>query len=337
MLLALALLACGSSDRETAASTTQGAGGGTTTTSTGSGPAPQPTGAYDLDRDGVTETDLAIGACAAQPARLCLLVTSTLDVAAEVLLPEGAVLAGTAVMVGDEIHALGDFGGGHLSEVSVLYQLDQGSHTSPALSVLDCERGSILGTTSAPPALASFGFYGLASFTTFLRDPDDRHHPVLAPGYGDNAEQLWGEACVFDGTAAASGNCGQGFVRLDTIPPSVSQGWFREVGGYAFDMTTDGWDDLTLIYHSRVITFDGRTGARLGETVYDVAANDEPGSPPLFHSGRNYGTHATHLGSDGKIRTTMVGGTPVGAFDDQPCNVTRFVASLDLDPGAVAA
>lgn len=79
---------------------------------------------------------------------------------------------------------------------------------------------------------------------------------------------------------------------------------------------SDGWQDIHLIFHRLIHTISGQTGAVLTTTTYDVAARDEPGSPPWFHSGRTSGTHSSFTGAGGRLRNLIVGGSPVGAFTD---------------------
>jgi hypothetical protein len=107
---------------------------------------------------------------------------------------------------------------------------------------------------------------------------------------------------------------------------------FREAGGTVHDIDGDGWDDIHLVYHRRIHSLSGATHGVLTDFEYDVAAASEPGSPKWFHSGRNYGTHAAVTGGDAHQRLVIVGGTPVGSFDDDLCNVSRFLAVLDQQP-----
>jgi hypothetical protein len=291
--------------------------------------------AHDLDRDGVPETDLGVAMCPGDAARLCL-VAETDARTWGVMLPAGAKPAGmgSATVIGRPMRVIGDHAGGALSEVSVLFQLGRGMHDSPALAVIDVEAEVIVATTSAPEGIAMFAQYALASFTDYVRAPDGRLHPFLAPGYGDSAERTWGYACVFHAGAAASARCGPGFVEASTIPEG---GFFREVGGYLQDLDADGWEDVNLIFHSKILSFSARTGAPLVTTTYDVAAADEPSSPVGFHSGRNYGTHASFTGADGLLRNVIVAGAPIGSFGDANCNVSRYVAVLESTAGVPAS
>jgi hypothetical protein len=115
-------------------------------------------------------------------------------------------------------------------------------------------------------------------------------------------------------------------VEIDT---RAEGNWFREVGGLTSDLDGDGTGELTLVYHTRLRSYSGRTGLLLADTEYDVAFTDEPSSPRWFHSGRNYGTLSFARGADGLDRTLIVGGAPVGSFADYNCNVSRFVAVLE--------
>jgi len=288
--------------------------------------------AYDLDRDGTPETDLRFAACTSDPLALCLIATTdarTWDTQLPSTVPE----TGTATMTGRAIRPIGDYLGGSDSEVSALFQIHRGGHDSPALAIVDVQ-GSTLGPWVAGPDLASFAdIYPLASFTDFVRAPDGRLHPFLAPGYGDTERVRWGWACIFQPAAAGGAHCPAGFVEATTEPLGAAT-WFREVGGYLQDLDGDGWDDLNLIFHQRIASFSAVSGAHLATTMFDVAAADEPASPAWFHSGRNYGTHASFTGADGLLRNVIVGGAPVGSFADYNCNVSRFVAVLESTASA---
>lgn len=119
-----------------------------------------------------------------------------------------------------------------------------------------------------------------------------------------------------------------------TLSAAPGGPWFREVGGYVHDLDGDGWQDVTLIHHRLAQTISVATLAPVNVLEYDVAAATEPASPQWFHSGRNYGTHAAVTGSDGQLRTVIVGGVPVGGHADSLCNVSRFLAVLASSPGA---
>lgn len=291
---------------------------------------------HDLDRDGTPETDLRLEACPSDAARWCL-VAETDTRLWEVALPDGAKSAdtGTATVVGRRLRVIGDHAGASGSEVAVLFQVSRGMHDSPALAIVDVEAMSIVAWASAPAAIDRFAQYALTSFTDHARAPDGRLHPFLAPGYGDSAERTWGYACVFHASATGSTRCGPGWIEVATIP--APSGWFREVGGYLQDLDADGVEDVSLIFHERIFSFSARTGAHLVTTTYDVAAADEPSSPRLFHSGRNYGTHASFTGADALLRNAIVAGAPVGSFTDANCNVSRYVAMLQSTAGAPAS
>jgi hypothetical protein len=65
----------------------------------------------------------------------------------------------------------------------------------------------------------------------------------------------------------------------------------------------------------------------------DIPDSAPGGSLGLFHSGRNYGYHSLIKGTDGKMRTVIVAGSPVGDFQNPFCNVSRFTAALESDAG----
>lgn len=127
----------------------------------------------------------------------------------------------------------------------------------------------------------------------------------------------------------SDGSCGDGFARY---PVTLPQPYFREVGGTLVDLDDDGWDDVNLIYHYSVHTISLATGASLASTTFDVALATEPQSPVGFHSGRNYGSHAAFRTASAD-RLLIVGGAPLGTFEDYNCNVSRFVAMLESPAG----
>ena len=277
--------------------------------------------AFDLDRDGTNDTDLTLLDGAGGAALRVETATEVFEI------PLGATARATPSGVtfsGPALQAIGDHVGGARSEVAVAFAIDRGTHASAALAVLDVEARVLVASTSSPADLARFESYGLATFVGALEEPT-RRAPFLAPGYGDAPAALWGYACVFR-VGASGSRCGAGFVEIDTR----SEGsWFREVGGLTSDLDGDGTGDLTLVYHTRLRSYSGRTGLLLADTEYDVALADEPSSPRWFHSGRNYGTLSFARGADGLDRTLIVGGAPVGSFADYNCNVSRFVAVLE--------
>lgn len=287
--------------------------------------------AHDLDADGTPDTALAVEPCGAE---LCVVVDSTVVTTTTIALPAGSVTraAGSATMYGQDVMVIGDHVGGPIHEVAVAHQLARGGHDSPALTVLDVEAGTAIGTGSAPADLATFELYGLAGFVGAAAGPDGRLHPFLAPSFGDGPRATWGHLCVARPGAPAVDRCGGGFAEIPTVP--IAGEWFREVGAYVEDVDADGWQDLSLIFHQRIQTVSLRTGATLVTTEFDVAASTEPGSPTWFHSGRNYGSHSAFVGADGRLRNVIVGGSPVGDFANANCNVSRFLAVLEATAGA---
>ena len=296
----------------------------TTDTTTGD---PAPTGAHDLDADGVPETDLSLGPCTRTPDGTCLHVVSPLVPLTE--LP----LAATADQCDGNYQArrlelLGDHSGDGLSEIAARFCRFDGVQGPPALAVVDLAAAAILGRADAPIAQDY-------AWSDAVQDPQGLRHPFLAPSYGDgeNINGNWGYLCVYRPELPAAANCGPGF---SAIPTLLAPGEFREVGGTLQDLDGDGWQDINLIYHRRQYSLSPATLGLLNTFEYDVAAADEPGAPKWFHSGRNYGTHAAITGGDGKPRIVIVGGTPVGSFGDDLCNVSRFLAVLEQSPAQPA-
>ncbi len=290
------------------------------------------TWSFDLDGDGTNDTDLAVAPCAAEPAASCLVVTSAVVTDRGIRLGTGFDSC-TGSLMGERIRVLGDFGGDALLEVSVAWCPNDGTRGNPALAVIDVSASLVLGSTAAPSDHAN-------AWIDHPRDPAGRLHPFLAPSYGDGdtsgfyGSTIWGRLCVWRPDLASDPLCGTGFAAAGAMPAAS---FFREVGGTVQDLDGDGWEDVTLLYHSTAHTISPASLGVLATTVYDVAASTEPGSPALFHSGRNYGTHAAVTGADGMLRTVIAGGAPVGSFTDVNCNVTRFVAVLETPPGSPAA
>lgn len=288
---------------------------------------PLPTRTHDLDRDGVPDTDLSLGPCAADPAHTCLLVASDLVATAEVLLSPTPDQC-DATYLGKRITQLGEFTGDPLDEVSAGYCRFDGIEGPPALAVVDVAAATVLARADAP-LVQDY------AWSDAVRDPQGRLHPFLAPSYGDGENPLgnWGYLCTFVPGDPGSPGCGPGFVAVTT---PTGPGVFREAGGTVQDLDGDGWADINLIYHRRIHTISPATLGPIADLEYDVAATTEPNAPKLFHSGRNYGTHRAVTGGDAQERLVIVGGTPVGSFTDDLCNVSRFLAVLESAPALPA-
>jgi hypothetical protein len=269
---------------------------------------------FDLDADGVPETQLAIAACGAAT---CLTAVSPLAIKKEINLG-GPESCGT--LAGPRIRAIGSHVGTPLHEVSVMHCA--GGRVS--LDVIDLAAGTIAASARAPAARKS-------AWGDALRDPKGLYHPFLAPSYGDAAPpdptygvgSTWGYGCVFDPARTADvARCGAGFASFDL---NAAVTFFREVGGYTIDLNGDGWEDPTFVFHQRVVSISGATGTLLANLEYDVAATTEPASPKWFHSGRNYGSFSAS-NTGGVVRVAQIGATPVGTFTDYNCNVSRYLA-----------
>lgn len=225
----------------------------------------------------------------------------------------------------------------------------------PELLVFDLQAHTIIASVTGPveqtsyfysPSGATQGGWQNPAFVGYVHDAGGLAHPFMAPGYGDmdigGGGSVWGYMCRFTAGAPSNGACGPNFTTTATIP---SPGFFAEGGGYIADLDGDGAEDLTLTFHSWVLTqawhADGTTPSY--STNYNVSATTilasaNPSSPIYyFHAGRNYGTHATlPTSSDGLNRTVMVGGNAVGTFSDPYCNVSRWVGVLSNAPTDLA-
>jgi len=279
---------------------------------------PAKTYAYDLDGDGTADTDLSVAAC---DAGTCLVVDSTVTAVTSVpLSPLANGCSGN--VVGTHLRVIGDHLGGPLHEVSAVYC----PAGPPALAVVDVEAAAVVANAVAPAGIAH-------AWVDHPSGPDGLLYPFLAPSYGDGGgpAPTWGTVCVFK--PGTSSSCGAGFGAAAGTPSPTA---FREVGGVLQDLDGDGFEDITLIFHTLVHTVSTASLAVLNTLQFDVAAVAEPASPKWFHSGRNYGSHAAHKGADGVLRQAIVAGAPVGTFTDYNCNVSRFVAVLASQPGAPA-
>lgn len=289
---------------------------------------PGPVRAYDLDADGVPDTDLSLGPCPAAPTSTCLLVASDIVATTEVLVSPTLDQC-DATYLGRDIVVLGEFAGTPIHEVSLGHCRFDGAEGPPALAVVDVDAAAVIARADAP-LVQDY------AWSDRVRDPEGRLRPFLAPSYGDGENPLgnWGYLCMFVPGDPGSPGCGPGFV---AIPTPTGAGVFREAGGTVQDLDGDLWDDINLIYHRRIYTVSPKTLGVIADDEYDVAATSEPNSPKWFHSGRNYGTHRAVTGDDAHQRLVIVGGTPVGSFTDDLCNVSRFLAVLDQQPDSPAS
>jgi hypothetical protein len=289
---------------------------------------PRPTaGAWDLDADGEPESELSIGVCTSDASATCLAIDSPLTDAREVFLWAGTP-ACTGNLHGAAIALLGDHDGGALQEIAAAACRNDSVDAPPAVAVVDPDAGVVLAWASAPALHVNAWIAAPAA-------PDGLRHPVLAPSYGEgeNPDGDWLRPCAYRPDLPEDPACGPGFASFLLSPPAPA---FRVVGGTLFDLDGDGWEDLSFSFHRTIHTASIGTMSDLVATTFDVAAVDEPTSPPWFHSGRNYGTHRAFGSADGLARLLLVGGTPIGSFTDDLCNVSRFVAVLDATPGQPA-
>lgn len=289
---------------------------------------PPPARQYDLDRDEVPDTDLSLGPCLRDPLHTCLQVDSDLVASGEVLISP-TVDQCDANYLGRALVQLGDHTADAVDEVSLGHCRFDGAQGPPSLVVVDVAAGTVVARADAPVAQDY-------AWADVVRAPGGALHPFLAPSYGDgeNPAGNWGYLCIFKSpTAPGDPACGPGF-RMVATPTGA--GVFREAGGTVQDLDGDAWDDIHLIYHRRIHTISPATLGVIADVEYDVAATTEPNSPQWFHSGRNYGTHSAVTGDDGQHRLTIVGGTPVGSFTDDLCNVSRFLAVLESSPAQPA-
>jgi hypothetical protein len=291
----------------------------------GSDASAQPEWSYDLDGDTISDTNLLVANCASGGGT-CLVIDSSVVVSRTIRL-SAYPLRCAGSLVGDALRLLGTHVGDRAQEIAIAHCLDQGASTPPALTVVDPSAAVILAQAIAPSTQKN-------AWVGALRGPGGELYPFIAPSYGDGdtsgtyGSAIWGRMCIFRPGVASTSPCGAGWIAGDTT--LSTPGWFREVGGYVQDLDEDRWEDVTLTYHSVAHAISGRTGAVLNTLVYDVAAGMPP---PLFHSGRNYGTHSASRSTDSTLRTTIVAGAPVGTFDDYNCNVSRFIAVLDSRAG----
>ena len=309
-----------------------------------------PTHSVDLDGDGTAETTVRVGSCGESAVCLQVLKSPLMSTRAIPLGSPSYRL--NAQNFGSEIAAIGNHAGGPLAEVAVLY--NRVKH-APAIAVVDVEAGQIVSWAVAPdaglPAGSQRQIYRRSYGDVVLDRSSRRLYPFLAPGHEDgpyladtartanvsaNAYSVWGYMCVLAASGAIKGDgpCeGRGFVRINTAPLDTLRGarWSREFGAYLQDLDGDGWDDINVLFKTAVVTYSLRQATRLTTTVFDVAPAS--GRLHLFHGGRLRGSVSAGDAENGKLRTVMLAGVPVGAFSDYNCNVSRYVGVLESAVG----
>ncbi len=329
----------------TTANSTGSSTGGSTGDTDGAPACPPPPGrAYDLDGDGVTDTDLALVACAVDPNETCLRADSDLPgwPGGELDLDLGHP---PDPMV--RLAPLGDLMGGPMAEVSV----KTGDETRVRLLVVDLESAQVLATSASFPE----GFYGV--FVTEAGRSDGTLVP-LATGERIAGGTLDGVVCVFSPNLSQV-PCGQGFGVWDGRPvyarPSVYSATRQNLaGGWVQDIDGDGEEDLAIPHYDIALdappsAFYGgyvgvaSSGATLGMTALRFATKNPvyAALPATFDSGRIYGVHHAFPPEAGVTSVLAVGGLPVGSFTGDAsiimCNVTRYVARIDAPLGELNA
>lgn len=275
---------------------------------------------YDLDKNGVNDANLKIASCGSG---ICLDIDSSLAIKNnEVKLSDTPVSYDCDYnnFQGVLIRLIGDYDGDSVSEVSALFC----KNTNIALAVVNVAKGNVMGYAVLPPPVEK------VSYSDLVKDPSGKFHPFLANGYGYNNSNY---LCIFRPDLASSSECGPGFSKVDAAPVNFRYKPFRNSGGFTQDLDGDGWEDINILYEWVTVAVSPRTLSRINQIEFDVSKMSEPNSPPEFTSGRQYGTHSAVTSVTGKLRDVMVGGVPVGTFDDPKCNSSRFVGGLESNPG----
>jgi len=282
-----------------------------------------PFGDYDLNDDDMPDTSLVLGACEEAPGSTCLSVTSVLFRGSEILLSETENRCDGNVQ-GARLRMIGDHTGDGFSEVAIGYCRADGEEAPPALAVVNPAGRTVTAQAVAPRLQDN-------AWIAYPSGPEGRLYPALTPSYGDGHNPLgnWGFLCLYRPDLTSDPRCGgAGFVSIVSTPTPTA---FREVGGLVQDVDGDGWEDISLIFHRLIHTISPATRTVVTSSTFDVAAA-ERNAPAWFHSGRNYGIHAGFDAPDGQLNHLIVGGTPLGTFEDDLCNVSRFVALLTSTP-----
>jgi hypothetical protein len=278
---------------------------------------------YDLDGDGVGETDLLLAPCSLNAESTCLVADSDLIEWDEVHIADNpnVCLVGIqgSATGNSEIHLTGDHTGDGVSELTVSHCPSDGVISPVTLTVIDGSAGVVQAQVQAPNDAPYV-------YVAHPKNPMGHSHPLMAPGDGNGSKgAAWPHLCVYRPDLASNPACGTGFSAIPIPQPPAT---YREAGGLIQDINGDGWDDVHLIYHAMIWYGSIHTLSELTQVEFDVAASTEPNYPVMFHSGRNYGTHKAFVSDGGDHGTVIVGGAPVGSFTDYNCNVSRFVAVL---------
>ena len=293
--------------------------------------------AFDLDENGVPDSDLAIVACKDAPARTCLAVTSRTLGDRTIPFFDGPLNS----LVIAKIGSIGHHFAGPLQGIYVYFARNETPYPAHAtIYVVDPnDRRVVAFAAAANPTAAYWNTYA-----GVLRGPAGKKYPFVLPGAnyiqpssGQTPSTL---GCVFDPAAIASPDptCFTGFRHVETMfsqsdldGPGDATFTYRHNGGWLQDLDGDGWEDINIPYLWVTRTLSGRTGRLLATTSSDVAAGI---APQGFHSGRQYGTFKSFLGPSGRPSVLISGGMAVGAFSDYFCGVSRFTALFDSAAGA---
>lgn len=278
---------------------------------------------YDSLNGYVDDLFVKIDRCVGQPISTCAFITIPGK------LP-------TQVWLGNEIFQVKEFGsiGPQLgSSLSGIYFFLYRSNFQVAVRVVNPVTAKMVAWVDAPSDYTLYDTY-----FSKVNGPSKTSFPFIAPGQRYLSKPHWGFLCQFDPAAISNPDpaCGTGF-RSVSIEFTNSLGQsalvassFRHNGGWVDDLNGDGIDEINLPFLFYILSIDGRTGARVALSTFDVARNSEPNSKPVgFHSGRLYGSFKTFSDPLTGVKTTLIAaGNAVGSFQDYFCNVSRYVAGI---------
>lgn len=291
---------------------------------------------HDLTGDGVIDSEVTV-----ESSVLGISGTVVRNIALEGLAANARVSAVTAI---------GQHVGGPLSEIAVRVDDHTSEGNRSVLIVMDPDAGIEVARWTQPTRTPTPVWVGHALTT------GKRRIPVIAPGQ-EQSNVTWNFLCRY--TPGASGSaCGANFTSIDAFPLNVAS-YRRHQGAWLQDVDGDGTEDVNIPFYG---VFNGRRqdggvlavspldGARtwtplsMAESARDseqlVGGASQPpyaslaGGAQGFDSGRLYGA-ASAFRRDGRDRTLLVGGQPVGFYPQAStnpedswlvmCNVARYV------------